>query len=293
MKKVIEYNPLKDKFITADINQTNFLFNVCFMVTKKCNFKCIHCSQDNYTPECSLERYKKFIDKLKRGGLIRVNVSGGESLLYPKLVEFLKYCHNKKLKVTLSTNGYLLPQKLKEIQKYIDNIRMSIYGIGNTHNLFTSNNNSFKRLTETLELLKERKIPALMIMPVSKSNINEVEKVVEFCKKYAVKRLRFFTLIDMGRAKNIFKKERLSNKDIRELKQKIIQLQDIDNSILLKVTNWTSDSTCCFLIEPNGECWFYYGNKKEFVGSLITDSLNRIWNNFKSKNLINYLINLR
>jgi fructose-1,6-bisphosphatase len=97
----------------------------------------------------------------------------------------------------------------------------------------------------------------------------------------------------MGRAEKIFKKEGLACKDIEKLKQTVGKLQKKNPSILLKVTNWNLNSTCCFIIEPNGECWFYYANKKEFVGSLLKNSLDEIWNNFKSKDLVNYLINLR
>ncbi len=290
----VTYNPLRDKFETPDYNSSNFLFNACFMVTKRCNFRCIHCSQDAYNPDQDVETYKKYVDKLRTGGLTRLNVSGGESLLYKSLPEFLKHCKDSGLKITLSTNGFLLPEKLPQVKPHIDNVRMSIYGIGNSHDEFTKHPGSFKRLEETLSLLQKESIPTLMIMPTAQRNLDEVNEVIGFCESYGVKRLRFFTLIDMGRAESIFKEESLKPEDIANLEGRVKSYQERYPKMLSKVTDWTKDSTCCFLIEPNSECWFYYANKREKIGSLEKDSVKDLWGNFSSReDLVKYLLLLR
>lgn len=70
----ISYNHQNDSY---DFKKTsiNFFINVCFQVTRKCNFKCIHCCESEQMKELSLPEIKSIIDHLAAAGLKKIILS--------------------------------------------------------------------------------------------------------------------------------------------------------------------------------------------------------------------------
>ncbi len=88
------------------------------MFTGGCNLRCPFCHNAGLvrTPLASDNLYGEVLAYLKsrRGVLEGVCVTGGEPLLQPDLIPFLKEIKDMGFKVKLDTNGSL-PQKLKEV----------------------------------------------------------------------------------------------------------------------------------------------------------------------------------
>ncbi len=80
-------------------------------ITQRCNFNCTYCDQDRSIPDPSIERIKKIVDRLGEIGVRRISLTGGEPLLRSDLEEILDYIKAKKIKCTVVTNGYLVPEK--------------------------------------------------------------------------------------------------------------------------------------------------------------------------------------
>ncbi|OGM01757.1 hypothetical protein A3K72_01025 [Candidatus Woesearchaeota archaeon RBG_13_36_6] len=91
-------------------------------ITNICNLNCKMCPRHIFKrPERHMEFdvYKKIIDRLE--GIEEIALIGyGETMLYPKLKEAIKYARGKGFRVTTVSNGYFLTKK-----KIFDNVLFS------------------------------------------------------------------------------------------------------------------------------------------------------------------------
>ena len=86
---------------------------VIILLTDKCNLRCVYCMVDDirfeksYTDdELSFDDYKFFIKSLADIGVRKIKFAGGEPLLYPKLIELIKYSYLAGIDdIEISTNG--------------------------------------------------------------------------------------------------------------------------------------------------------------------------------------------
>jgi cyclic pyranopterin phosphate synthase len=101
---------LKDKFGRE-------IHDLRISVTDRCNFSCVYCKSadpKNYFPHQDLLSWDEFlrVSRVLVGlGIRKVRVTGGEPLLRPGVVEFIKRLRqiDGLEDVAITTNGYLLP----------------------------------------------------------------------------------------------------------------------------------------------------------------------------------------
>ena len=90
-----------------------------------CNFDCIYCyANNNQGGVKSQEKWERIIDDIaiyfKENNIStgRINLVGGEPLLYKKLPEIIDYICDKNIKVSILTNGYYLNEEfIKKVLK--------------------------------------------------------------------------------------------------------------------------------------------------------------------------------
>ena len=84
---------------------------VNLIITSNCNGNCIFCGVEHksefFEPEKKLDKIKKIIDVLYDKGILRINFFGGEPLVYPEIIEAVKYAKEKGLYITLISNGMI------------------------------------------------------------------------------------------------------------------------------------------------------------------------------------------
>lgn len=103
---------------------TGFPLHLDVELTSRCNLRCKMCFQQHIEgrrTDMSEEVFKKMVDEGAREGLCAMKLqSRGESLLHPKVLDFLGYAKEKGiLDLHLTTNGLLL--KEEKIKGLIDN----------------------------------------------------------------------------------------------------------------------------------------------------------------------------
>jgi len=82
-------------------------------VTDICNLKCPGCFRYTLTGHRPVEEIMKEVIQLQRmTNCSRISISGGEPLLYPDIVEVVKFISNNKLKTIILTNGEALSEDL-------------------------------------------------------------------------------------------------------------------------------------------------------------------------------------
>ena len=88
-----------------------------FHITDACNYTCKHCFADFKMKDLPLKDAKKVIDSIEmffRENEIdngRINIAGGEPLMYRHLDEIIDYIAEKNIKVSIITNGSRLTEE--------------------------------------------------------------------------------------------------------------------------------------------------------------------------------------
>ena len=133
-------------------------------ITKRCPYKCKHCYNESdkhlNLKSMSFTDFKNACDKLKRYGINRVTLIGGEPTIHPQFTDFLLYCSDLFDDIEVFTNGYVCSDEMIEIYKKNKiKIALSYYSdICDEYEKVTSCNGSFERINHTIELLQKHNI---------------------------------------------------------------------------------------------------------------------------------------
>src|SRR5258708_23403491 len=90
--------------------------SICnYYVTLRCNQRCTFCNiphTNNGSPsrEPRMDQVRANLRDLKRLGVMILDVTGGEPLLYRNNVEMLGFAKKMRLLTTVTTNGMLYPK---------------------------------------------------------------------------------------------------------------------------------------------------------------------------------------
>jgi radical SAM protein with 4Fe4S-binding SPASM domain len=110
-----------------------------------------------------------------------IRLTGGEPLIHPHFKKLVKYILSKNMGVGLNTNAIFLDKKnISFIKKNISAIRISLDGLENIL-LKIRGEINFSKLLNNIYLIKKNNIPLSINCCVMKSNINEIDKFLNFC----------------------------------------------------------------------------------------------------------------
>ena len=134
--------PSASDLLIEKLAQRDIPFSVMIELTVKCN-RCLHCyNYDRSTTmpaslkqEMTPDEVYRIIDEAVAEGCFHFTFTGGEALLNPHLLDFIKHARSHHSRVHLKTNGTLLNEN--NIQDYADagveNIWVSLYGSNACH----------------------------------------------------------------------------------------------------------------------------------------------------------------
>ena len=115
--------------------ETKYKINI--HILEACNFSCRQCFSKFGTKKLlPVEDWKKIIDNCIAGAdVTEFNIAGGEPMLYPGLVELVKYIRDKGVKVSLITNGSLMNEEwIKNYAGMYETIGFSVDSINDETN---------------------------------------------------------------------------------------------------------------------------------------------------------------
>lgn len=177
-------------------------------LTDKCNLRCVYCMPEDKVYEnnlindtLSFNDYKFIINGLSQVGIKKIKFTGGEPLLYPHLIELIKYAHYECNidDVSITTNGiglneiaYELKRSgLKSVNISLDSLKSYKYkGITRGGNL----TDVLKSINRCLELGIKVKINCVVI---KRFNDDEVYDFIEMANYYPID-VRFIELMPLG-----------------------------------------------------------------------------------------------
>jgi SynChlorMet cassette radical SAM/SPASM protein ScmF len=181
-------------------------------MTGGCNLACQHCwLSPSYQAQGGTGGhldYDLFALAVAEGlplGLSGVKLTGGEPLLHPDFVHFVDLVAEKRLDLTVETNGTLmtagLARYLKE-KSTLRHISVSLDGaIASTHDRFRGVKGSFEKALQGIHHLVEAGYHPQIIMSVHAGNMQEIEALVQLAEKSGAGSIKFNLIQPSGRGK--------------------------------------------------------------------------------------------
>lgn len=170
-----------------------------FEITYKCNFACKFCynpvhrkgkeEQRERVPQkespLTVEEYAQIFDKLKKGGVLFLTLSGGEPLSHPHFFDILEEAKKRAFCVRVFTNGTLIDanvaKKLKENGLFCAEI--SIYGSDkDSYEETTGRGEGFEKVINAIRFLKNEGILVYLkclLTKITEKKMDEIQQIAD------------------------------------------------------------------------------------------------------------------
>ena len=201
-------------------------------ITSQCNFNCPYCYclwhefPQLLDQTLTSNQWKKIIEELLQHKVEDFTFTGGEALLFPRVLELLSFTRKKSpnSSITLFSNGLLVDDdtigSLKDLKV---NLAISLQGI-TSYNSMTESNYSYKRVLTLIEKCKIANINISISTVVTKLNKFEISDIFIAAATKGASFIQLGPMLVQGKGKNrldlaLSKEEWLSVKEeIRNLK---------------------------------------------------------------------------
>lgn len=109
-------------------------YHVQMVVTRRCNLSCGYCNEfDDHSPPVPTEELRRRIDKIKQLGAWAIELTGGEPLEHPDLIELVRHAKREQrfYKVQLISNLYLWNEDTVHAlnDAGLDDLQVSVDGV--------------------------------------------------------------------------------------------------------------------------------------------------------------------
>lgn len=189
-------------------------------LTNVCNLNCKMCGQANNKKLgliknddfLNFNKVKQFIEPIMKD-LEFINLWGGEPLLHPEFIKFIKYFTENKKYISIATNGTVLRKYAKNLVKLgVDEIVISLDGPKEIHNSIRGNKRAFEDakvgIEQIIELKNHMQIKPKIILncTITEENIDYLQELLDICKNWKINKLIYqlpmFITEDQGKKYN-------------------------------------------------------------------------------------------
>ena len=200
---------------------------VVWNVSRRCNLRCVHCYSDSengaYPGELSEEEGKRLIQDLAEFGVPVILFSGGEPLMHPSLLEFVRLAVSKGIRAVVSTNGTLLAREVARRLKDAgaSYIGVSIDGLEKTNDAFRGKKGAFRASLEGIRNCVETGVHVGLRLTLTKRNFRDLEGIFELVERENIRRVCFYHLVYSGRGGRL-REEDVSHDETRRTVDRIM-----------------------------------------------------------------------
>lgn len=162
-----------------------------FELTARCNLDCkmcfIHGQESNALRdrELSAEEWKRIFDEAYDCGMLFAELTGGECLLRKDFKELYLHLWNKRICVTVMTNGTLINDDFLEFfKKYPPAmVQISLYGSNEEGYLRVTGHRGYEKAVAAVNALTDLKIPVHIAVTPSSYMRDDYINIRRFCKE--------------------------------------------------------------------------------------------------------------
>jgi MoaA/NifB/PqqE/SkfB family radical SAM enzyme len=152
-----------------------------WLVTRKCNYRCLGCNvwKEQDERELSAEEIKKGLDILNDLGVVELVFSGGDPLLRDDIGEILDYA-SKLFVTTVYDNGSMAAKKI-DCLRNVDFVAISIDSLDEAKNDYIKAvPGSWKRANEAVETLHKEGVNVCVTPTISQKNLYEIVDITNY-----------------------------------------------------------------------------------------------------------------
>jgi len=191
----------------------NFYFQ--WHITNKCNLRCSHCYQNNYTNslDMSIQELKDIANKLfpilskwkKKGD---ISITGGEPFIRKDLFPFLEYLDSSQeiSHLHILSNGTLITDEVIEgLKKFtkLDSIQISLDGsYPETHDRIRGPGN-FDKAIKGIRILISNGMDVKIMYTLQRCNMKDIPSLIDLAIKEKISGLTIERLVPMGSSKDM------------------------------------------------------------------------------------------
>lgn len=283
--------------------------HVHFRFTSRCNLSCRHCDiwkiKTDYNKELSVHQWQECIDKLSNWlGKFRLDLAGGEILLYKEAINLIRHCANRDIEVNLTTNATMINDETAKrlVDSGLYAINLSLDGLDRIHE-FTRNQKGIysKVQNAAFALVKYRSNnkPYIVIATViTKYNLEELGDIIKLVDDWGIDGVNFqildhnfgaqyfndwfknneFWPDDYNKVENVFGKIIQAKKSGTKIYNSLVQLNDMReyyrDPIKIAEHKCTSGNKNFIVDEFGGIrlCW-----NMEPIGDIIRQDPKKVW----------------
>lgn len=181
---------------------------VCWILTRRCNLSCLHCSNLSRPgisdPVHGTDFIHDNIKWIKDHGINHVILSGGEPLLYQGIYDLIINLKRQGLRVSIVTNGiaanYGVSRKLKD--SGVDSATVSLDGATkSTHEKIRGPDTYYKALSG-IQNLVSMNIPVTLNVFLHDGATNEIHSIIILAKKLGISEMTLELPVRIGRILN-------------------------------------------------------------------------------------------
>lgn len=202
---------------------------VVWNLTKSCNLNCLFCYYAAQKKSQKLEPInsdlaQRIVRQIKQAKIKYLLLSGGEPLLYPKILTLIKEFTLSSTRVGISTNATLINKNLASALKKagLDYMGVSLDGLKATHNRLRNSARAFSQALTGLKYAQGAGIKTGIRLTLNAHNYKDIKAIFSLAENLKVQRLCFYHLVYSGRAK--FANYDLSQPERRRVIKLIIEL---------------------------------------------------------------------
>lgn len=291
-----ETNQIQDtsKYISQFFNDIPQLVSLHIEILSQCNERCIHCyiPHEKKTSVMSSEMFFDILEQARQMNILNVTLSGGEPLLHPNFIAFIRKCNLYNLSVNVLSNLTLLTQDIIDEMKKnpLLSVQTSLYSMdGKIHDSITHSHGSFEKTMSAILVLLENHIPVQISCPIMKQNMHCYKAVMQWGSQHNIRVNSDYIIIGRYDHSNDNLKCRLSGNDIRTLIEQdyvngSLTVQKVQNEIDQKGKFQPDDYICSvctssLCISEDGNVYPCAGWQDYILANINEYKLCDIWNN--------------
>lgn len=179
----INYNNAKIVFNDIIDNSYSFPFKLYLDITDSCQLNCKHCLTQklNLKNQLNKEQLFSIIDECDKHGAFFVKLGGGEPLLHPNIFEIIKKFYSIGMRVSLSTNGIIVNDKIAKFLKE-NKVKTSVSLEGPKEiNDYIRGYNHYEKAINALKILKQNNCECLLRVTLTRQMLDE-DRMLEMIK---------------------------------------------------------------------------------------------------------------
>ena len=166
-------------------------------VTHRCPLHCVYCSNPTElaprAEELTTEQWSRVFRQAAEAGVLQLDLTGGEPLARPDLVDLVKSARTAGLYINLITSGLPMdePRLNSLITAGLDHLQLSFQGARPATAAEVSNTKTHEQKLRVLEWLKSRRVAVTLNFVIHRANLDQLAEMLAIAESSCATRVEF------------------------------------------------------------------------------------------------------